>query len=387
MFSDSSTSSLDGGVPFVRHPTAVSVSAREISSDKTSFETIQRALEAFHRDGIVILQDAIPHEPLNHLHRKMEEDVHTLLARNDPHFNHGKSAQNLSQRPPISKEYLHEAIWANRHASAVMQNLLGPNFQLAFYGANTAIPNGTGRQAVHSDAYFRHLDFTFGVEVNIFLSDVSAENGVTEIWPGTHHGFNFKDHVPNTRGWIKKARLDARAEILPPVQPTVPKGSIVIRDLRTWHSGMPNHTNDPRIMLAFIYFPAWYRTSMRLIFPQDVRPLLQSWKQVDMLSTANFVDGEVNHLNLPFSMNLTQDANEEIGRTQRKKRRVGEKPRVSDEHYWTPPATPAINGVKSFQFSAGARPITPPAFSSQDGEREPVRNDSISSIVVSEIEI
>ena len=47
--------------------------------------------------------------------------------------------------------------------------------------------------------------------------------------------------------------VEARREIRPPMQPTVKKGDIVIRDLRLWHAGMPNETDKERIMIAIGY--------------------------------------------------------------------------------------------------------------------------------------
>lgn len=323
--------------PQTRQPVVVSIPRRDVLHSTTSLETIQICLEAFHRDGIVILQNAVSHASLDHLYSKMKDDVDVLLTTERPHFNHDKSARNLSQHPPLSSAYLHQDVWANPHAMAVLEHILGPRPQLAFVGANTALPHGTGRQAVHSDAYFRHLDFPFGIEVNIFLTGASPANGMTELWPGTHVGYNHDDQIPGTRGWIQKPLLEARArEAGPPVQPEVTKGGLVIRDLRTWHAGMPNRTADPRIMLGFVYFPAWYRTPMRLTFPSAARPILKSWSHVDALSTANFVDGDIDHLALPFSMNLTQDEDGSLGRSTGKKRRVAPKPSVTKDNYWVP---------------------------------------------------
>jgi ectoine hydroxylase-related dioxygenase (phytanoyl-CoA dioxygenase family) len=36
----------------------------------------------------------------------------------------------------------------------------------------------------------------------------------------------------------------------------VKKGSIIIRDLRLWHGGKPNLSEDPRVMLAMSKFSA-----------------------------------------------------------------------------------------------------------------------------------
>jgi len=61
----------------------------------------------------------------------------------------------------------------------------------------------------------------------------------------------------------------------PPVQPVIRKGSIVIRDLRLWHAGMPNMSDEVRVMLAMIHFASWYRNPMRLEFAEDVKPILE----------------------------------------------------------------------------------------------------------------
>ncbi|KAF2256418.1 hypothetical protein BU26DRAFT_21386 [Trematosphaeria pertusa] len=280
----------------IENTVTVSISDNGRQTSSTAPDTVQSVLETFHRDGVVIIRNAVPHTSLDHLRTKMTADcLHLLTKRENPHFNHGKAAQNLSQNLPVSPEYLHDGIWANEYAIVVIENILGPHPQLAFVGANTALPHGVGRQAVHSDAYFPHLDFAFGVEVNIFLDDASADNGVTELWLGSHVGTNFKDQVPNTRGRIKKPLLDARAAVSPPIQPTVPKGSIVLRDLRTWHAGMPNRSSTLRIMLGFIFFPAWYRTSMRVTFPLSAKGVVESWKGADFVATAQFVDGKVDY--------------------------------------------------------------------------------------------
>jgi ectoine hydroxylase-related dioxygenase (phytanoyl-CoA dioxygenase family) len=83
---------------------------------------------------------------------------------------------------------------------------------------------------------------------------MTPENGSTEVWLGTHNGTTIADqegeHGDRASGRIKKNLLDARREVRPPSQPTVKKGSIIIRDLRLWHGGKPNLGTDPRVMLA-----------------------------------------------------------------------------------------------------------------------------------------
>lgn len=89
------------------------------------------------------------------------------------------------------------------------------------------------------------------------------ENGSTEVWLGTHHLASLAaqegKHGERASGRIKKDLLENRALERPPSQPTVKKGSLVIRDLRLWHAGKPNLSDSARVMLALIHFAPWFR--------------------------------------------------------------------------------------------------------------------------------
>lgn len=110
------------------------------------------------------------------------------------------------------------------------------------------------RQPVHSDADFAHPSHPFALVVNVPLIEMTPRNGSTEVWLGTHNGYGLDAqeglHGERASGRIKAALLEERRRISPPIQPTIPKGSIVVRDLRLWHAGMPNYSNDIRVMLA-----------------------------------------------------------------------------------------------------------------------------------------
>lgn len=69
--------------------------------------------------------------------------------------------------------------------------------------------------------------------LNISLVDVSPENGSTEIWLGTSRIAEYDDMTEDVFG-IKQDRLEARRKVRPPVYPVIKKGSLVLRDIRTW---------------------------------------------------------------------------------------------------------------------------------------------------------
>lgn len=100
------------------------------------------------------------------------------------------------------------------------------------------------------------------------LCDFTADNGATEFWLGSHVGTTIEDQQVVTAGqqvslkffqagdripWLTGEAKEARRAVRPPVQPEVCRGDIMIRDLRTWHAGMPNNSANHRIMLGLGY--------------------------------------------------------------------------------------------------------------------------------------
>ncbi|GKT47075.1 kanamycin B dioxygenase [Colletotrichum spaethianum] len=159
----------------------------------------------------------------------------------------------------------------------------GPRPKLTFLSANSSMPplpsSPPQRQPVHSDADFAHPAHPFALVTNIPLVTMTPANGSTELWLGTHTADVSAQegaHGDRASGRIREPLLAARAAVRGPSQPTVRKGSIVLRDLRLWHAGMPNSTADVRVMLAMIRFASWYRNPMRLRLAEDVRPLLEA---------------------------------------------------------------------------------------------------------------
>lgn len=95
-----------------RQPTAVTPSAEEIKNKRLSEENLKIAVEALNRDGIVVVEDAIPLEDLDHLNAKMIQDSALLQSRGeDSPFNYNKG--NLQQDAPPWAEYFHPSIFCS----------------------------------------------------------------------------------------------------------------------------------------------------------------------------------------------------------------------------------------------------------------------------------
>lgn len=150
--------------------------------------------------------------------------------------------------------------------SQITSTHLGPAPRWTFCSANTALPptedSPPQSQPIHTDADFDHLTHPFALVMNVPLVSMDPENGATEVWLGTHKNTTVDDQVSRrgdrASGTIKNDLLEERRKIRAPSQPSVKKGSVIIRDLRLWHGGKPNLREDPRVMLAMIHFAPWY---------------------------------------------------------------------------------------------------------------------------------
>jgi hypothetical protein len=248
-------------------PISVKVSAQEVSAQRLTWQNLELATRAIHRDGLVILEDVIEHSQLDALNRRMVADALILQSAGDASpYNYNKG--NIQQDPPTTKQYFHPSIFLNPLATQVTSSILGPRPRISFVSGNSALPPTPGSppqsQPIHSDADIDHPNCPFALVVNVGLIDMTPENGSTEVWLGTHlnsgPATQEGKHGERASGRIKEALLAERAKERPPSQPTVKKGSIIIRDLRLWHGGKPNFTDVTRVMLAMIHFAPWYRS-------------------------------------------------------------------------------------------------------------------------------
>lgn len=308
-------------------PATVTPTTHEISSGHLGPRNLEKAIRSLHEDGLVVISDVIPHQRLDHLNIKMIQDARTLQARGkDGPFNY--NVGNIQQDPPPLKSYFHKSIFLNPIASQVTTGMMGPKPKWTFCSGNSAMPPSPGtepqRQPVHADADFAHPTHPFALVVNVPLIKFTPENGSTEVWLGTHTGelagLHVQDGAQGDRasGKIKEHLLEQRRFIRGPSQPIIEKGSIVIRDLRLWHAGMPNWTDDVRVMLAMstfpiiklrlvrltiplVHFAPWYKNPMRLELAQEIRPIVEEQQQLEVpVDWVSEKEAEERYLNRGF---------------------------------------------------------------------------------------
>lgn len=285
------------------HTNAMDASVRTIAipdecreTGRLSPELMAEALTFLHRDGIIILANAIDTEHLDALQAVLGPEAEEIAQDPNHHFNFGKETRNMDQAPPLEPKLMYNDIWANPAAVAILKNVLGPELVCHYANGNTAL-QATGRQPVHSDIHTAHPLFPFAYAINIPLCDVNAENGATEIWPGSHRDSNIDQHDGGEGHLtIKPSLVEERRKSFPLVLPSLSKGSLIIRDIRLWHAGMPNLTPDPRIMLAFVVQPKWFQAPSKVLIPEKARKVVERWKNETGLEYAvQWVEGDVDH--------------------------------------------------------------------------------------------
>ncbi|KAH8909339.1 hypothetical protein BR93DRAFT_924351 [Coniochaeta sp. PMI_546] len=293
----------------------VEVTPEELASGALSKPNIEKAVVALAEDGVVILDNACSPASLDFLNGPMVAEAKLLREASGTQFNYGTKAQNILQHMNPRPEYLLPDIHANPFAVAVCEAVMGPRPVLRYHKANTNFPGET-RQPVHSDVHYEHPRACFALAVNMVLIDCTPENGSTEVWPGTHLTTRFSDQN-GMKGIFAHKLEERRAEAGGPVQPSVKKGGIIIRDMRLWHAGMPNRTADQvRVMLNLIYFANWYRSPMKIKFPRSAEARIRQLEAESGIEiAADFVDGEVDHMTLRHTHDFGQDdKREEFGR-------------------------------------------------------------------------
>ena len=154
---------------------------------------------------------------------------------------------------PFRAPFNDAAIVTNSLVLPVIDALLGEEVVCHYFASDTALP-GSDHQSVHSDI---HLLFpetalalpAYSLVLNIPLVDFRVDNGPVEIWPGGTHlmpgGVDMQSLAPQMHS-----------------QPVLmPAGSLLLRDMRMWHRGTPNHAATARPNLALIYSRPWLKTN------------------------------------------------------------------------------------------------------------------------------
>jgi hypothetical protein len=234
---------------------------------------IDRAVEIFRRDGFVIVRDALDADQAALLRNGVVEVVNDIVAldaeRGGNRGSHRYSFGGSSATPSM----LHRPEWQMLVDLPTVTPILTAIFESTGYMLRAAsgdfcLPGAVDYQPLHSDmrdfvsaetTRFSSFHDPRGflttrdipcpyVCVNFLPFDQTALNGPTQQIPGTQHS---RAPIPTPDEEPEWMRLSTACP--------APAGSIQIRDVRAWHGGTPNLSDDLRAIPNLEFYAPWFR--------------------------------------------------------------------------------------------------------------------------------
>jgi ectoine hydroxylase-related dioxygenase (phytanoyl-CoA dioxygenase family) len=240
----------------------ITPSIKERAAEALSSARLNQAVAAIRNDGYVVLEAIVSHDHLDQLRERMDRDSQELIAAKQ-WGGAGGLPGHLQQGPPPFAPFVFRDIVSNPFVIQVSEALFGDRFFNGLYSGNSNC-SGSGTQPLHRDCDHLWPGLTVAhpaasVVVNIAPQDVSDENGSIELWPGSHLD-------TSVGSGIDSETESARRAVVPPIRGNSRKGSVMIRDMRLWHRGVPNQSDRPRHMIAMIHNIGWFARRPPLTF-------------------------------------------------------------------------------------------------------------------------
>jgi hypothetical protein len=254
----------------LRSDTVVAIMSETTSTDFEIVEAgnVEAATRVFRRDGFVLLANALTDRQLQLAQQGADRIVEEQTAaialdkanRGFARYSFGQQIQHpewaqLVDLPPVSD--IVTTIWGSDDVTC------------SGGGGDYSLP-GAKIQHLHSDiadclndpegrTVLADLPTPF-IVVNFPMVDFRRENGATRFIPCTQRHRQRPPGLDKEPEWMRQQIVRA------------PAGSALIRDVRTWHGGTANTSNETRVMTSVGYYAPWFRRpgSAEAVMPYDV---------------------------------------------------------------------------------------------------------------------
>jgi ectoine hydroxylase-related dioxygenase (phytanoyl-CoA dioxygenase family) len=234
---------------------------------------IQRAVEHFSSDGFVVVRDALDPEQLEFLRSGVDEVVESILALDPERAGNRGNRRYSFGGSSITRSMLHRPEWQMLVDLPTVTPIVTAIFGSADYMLRAAsgdfcLPGASEYQPLHSDVGdFRTAEKTpyssfhdplgeISVRdlpcpylcVNFLTADATPLNGPTRQIPGTQRSRQPIPKLNDEPKWMRNSTICP-----------APAGAIQIRDVRGWHGGTPNLSDDVRAIPNLEFYAPWFR--------------------------------------------------------------------------------------------------------------------------------
>ena len=250
---------------------------------------IDRARTVFYRDGFVVVRDVLTVEHLEFLRAGVAREVEAILALDPKHGGNRGSHRYSFGSASLTGHMLHLPEWAMLLDLPTLTPIITALFNSADYharggGGDFCLPGAVEYQPLHSDMADRTVftrndgtEFVFGafqdprgqmtyrdlpcpsVTCNFLVVNSTAINGATRQIAGTQHSRQPMPSLEEEPQWMK----------LSAVCPA-PAGSVMIRDVRAWHGGTPNVSDEMRAIPNVEFYAPWFIERQPKSVPREI---------------------------------------------------------------------------------------------------------------------
>lgn len=240
-------------------------------------DEIDRAARIFHRDGFVVIADVMDANQLRMLQSGVIEVAEEIVALDAERKGNRGSHRYSFGGSSLTRSMMHRPEWQMLVDLATVTPIVEAIFNSSDYilrsgSGDFCLPGATRYQPLHSDmrdvnpeapSQFSSFHDSRGLLttrdlpcpylcVNFMPFDQTVLNGPTRQIPGTH---NSRAPIPNLDEEPEWMRLST---VCP-----APAGSVQIRDVRAWHGGTPNLSDDLRAIPNVEFYAPWFREPMQ----------------------------------------------------------------------------------------------------------------------------
>ena len=116
-----SRSHMSSSTPAISSPLLITPTEIDVSEMALTPQNLEAAVRSWHNDGLVVVENVIPHSILDHLNEKMVQDAKELASKgeNSP-FNY--NVGNLQIDPPPVRKWFDELVFLSESARTIVPN-------------------------------------------------------------------------------------------------------------------------------------------------------------------------------------------------------------------------------------------------------------------------
>lgn len=241
---------------------------------------VARAAALFDRDGFVAVTDVLSVSQLMLLRSGCEDAIRQIVAalgvkgnRGDHRFSFGgaSSTNSWAHRPEWTQLIDLPAI------TPILRATLGPGYTCRSVGGDFCLPGCLKYQELHSDMGKSRMEYRGDqrdnreipcgwIAVNFLPQAFTKLNGpIRQIRGATQ---TSKLPIPSLLDESEASKLSALTPL--------PAGCAIVRDIRAWHGGTPNVSDEVRAIPNAEFYAEWVNLKPRVSMPHSLWESLPS---------------------------------------------------------------------------------------------------------------